>query len=83
MEAPLLQDAAENTTKVAPLPDPTFPFQLLSETEAARVLGVSPRTLQKWRNKKRGPEFVQISTRCVRYSLASLQAWTASKRSAA
>lgn len=34
---------------------------LLTETEAAKILGFSPRTLQKWRVRGHGPRFIKIS----------------------
>ena len=40
--------------------------QLLSEMEMARKLGVSVRTLQRWRVEGRGPKFVKIG-KLVRY----------------
>lgn len=48
---------------------------LLSEREAAAVLGLKPRTLENWRQSGDGPPFVRISSRCVRYRPADLEAW--------
>ncbi len=48
----------------------------LSEKEAARILGFSPRTLQGWRLTGRGPRFVRVSSRCVRYRMEDLVAWS-------
>ena len=48
---------------------------LLTEDEAGRYLGFSGRTLQKWRWTGRGPSFVRISPRCVRYRRRDLDAW--------
>ena len=47
---------------------------LLREAEAARRLGTSVRTLQKWRCNGKGPRFVRLS-RAVRYDPADLDAW--------
>ena len=33
---------------------------LLTETEAARILGFSPRTLQKWRIRGDGPSYIKL-----------------------
>ena len=49
---------------------------LLPETEAARVLGFSVRTLQGWRVKGGGPRFVKVGRRAVRYRRRDLIAWT-------
>jgi len=48
---------------------------LLNEVEAAAFLGISPRALQKWRVNGRGPEFLRLSSRCIRYSRANLLGW--------
>jgi excisionase family DNA binding protein len=55
---------------------PTVPplESLLTETQAAPVIGVSPRTLQAWRVRGGGPPFVKAG-RNVRYRPADLQAW--------
>lgn len=52
---------------------------LLTETEAAKRLGFSPRTLQAWRFKGCGPRFLRISSRCVRYRESELDEWLASR----
>jgi hypothetical protein len=44
---------------------------LLREAEAARRLGTSVHTLQKWRCTGKGPRFVRLS-RAVRYDPADL-----------
>jgi hypothetical protein len=49
---------------------------LLREAEAARRLGTSVRTLQKWRCNGNGPRFVRLS-RAVRYDPADLDAFIA------
>lgn len=41
--------------------------QLMDEKELAELLGVQPRTLSQWRYHGRGPSFIRISGRCVRY----------------
>ena len=48
---------------------------LLTETEAATILGFSVRTLQKWRIQGGGPRFVQVSARCIRYRQDDLDGW--------
>lgn len=51
-------------------------LKLLTEREAARILTVSPDALRNWRLRGGGPKFVRVSSRCVRYRLADLIAWT-------
>lgn len=48
---------------------------LIKEGEVAKMLGFSARTLQKWRHEGRGPTFVSISDRCVRYRRQDLTTW--------
>lgn len=52
---------------------------LLSEKEAARILGFSHRTLQAWRVQGGGPAFIRVSTRCVRYRMEDLERWIADR----
>jgi hypothetical protein len=48
---------------------------LLSTENAARYLGVSPRTLNNWRwEGTKGPAFVRVG-RAVRYDVRVLDAW--------
>lgn len=53
---------------------------LLTENEAARFLGFSPRTLQTWRVRGTGPSFIRVSKRCVRYTMDDLEAWITENR---
>jgi Helix-turn-helix domain len=53
-------------------------FQLLNTSDAAKRLGISPRTLEGWRISGCGPRFLKVSDRCVRYSLSELMAFTES-----
>jgi predicted DNA-binding transcriptional regulator AlpA len=53
--------------------------EMLSEQQAAEWLGLTRRTLQKWRHTGRGPRHVKYSARCVRYSVTELRAWTESR----
>ena len=54
---------------------PTHPYALLDEGQAAQVLNLSIRTLQAWRLRGGGPNFVRVSSRCVRYRNSSLAAF--------
>ncbi len=44
---------------------------LVNETEAARVLGISVKTLRRWRWARKGPAFCKIGG-AVRYRQADL-----------
>jgi Helix-turn-helix domain len=60
--------AADETAALDPSP-------LLTTYDAARFLGVSPRTLANWRTRELGPPFVRISGRSVKYRPQDLQRW--------
>ena len=47
---------------------------LMTEVEAASLLGMSRRTLQKWRLKGGGPEYLKIGKN-VRYAKDYLYGW--------
>ena len=49
------------------------PASLLTEREAASILGFTQSALQAWRLKGGGPRFVKISARAVRYRLEDLE----------
>ena len=48
--------------------------KLLTTNEAAEWLGLSPRTLERYRVTGEGPKFRKIG-RWVRYTVADLEAW--------
>ena len=48
---------------------------LLTEAEAAAYLRLTRRALQAWRYQGRGPRFVKISRRAVRYRLGDLDSF--------
>ena len=52
---------------------------LLTEAEAARRLGFTPRFLQQRRYAGGGPKFVRISARAIRYRPEDLEAWAAER----
>ena len=55
------------------------PESLLTPAEAARFLHISERTLEGWRTRGGGPDFVAISPRCVRYGPAVLREFVAAR----
>lgn len=62
-------------TNAVQVNDTNFPDRLLTEKQAARYLGFTPRALQNWRLRGGGPAFVKVSTRAVRYRLSDLAGW--------
>ena len=53
--------------------------QLMDQKAAAEFIGVMPRTLENWRARRIGPKFLSYSRRMVRYRVADLLLWQASK----
>jgi excisionase family DNA binding protein len=47
---------------------------LLSTKEAARLLGVHPNTLSKWRIRGTGPRFIKAGN-MIRYRKSDIEAW--------
>ncbi len=52
--------------------------RLNTEREEAERIGVSVRTIQSWRTKGTGPEFLKLG-RAVRYNPRSTDEWLASR----
>lgn len=57
-----------------PVCTPVDPY-LLNTEQAGEFLAVSPETLRTWRCRGRGPAYVFISGRSVRYRVEDLKAW--------
>lgn len=53
--------------------------ELVAQEDAARLLAVSPRTLEAWRVSGGGPPFVRLSRRAIRYRRVDLEAWIAER----
>lgn len=47
----------------------------LSPREVSERLGVAVETLNKWRCARKGPPFIRVSARCIRYPEDKLAAW--------
>ena len=45
----------------------TIPGRYMTQSEAADYLGVSQRTLEKWRHDGKGPGYVKVSRKMIRY----------------
>lgn len=54
--------------------------KLLDEKSAATLLGFSIKALQSWRAQGRGPNFVKLSPRAVRYCEEDLVQWILSHK---
>ena len=53
--------------------------EMVNTKRAARLLGISPRTLEKWRGQGTGPQFLKFGKRVV-YSVTDIEAWMRSRR---
>jgi predicted DNA-binding transcriptional regulator AlpA len=62
-----------NQAKAAGLDFADYPDNLLTEMEASEVLGLAPQTLSNWRSAGKGPRFVRIGTRTIRYPKSALE----------
>ena len=64
-----------------PNPDhnPTNPLSFLSERKAADILGVSVKSLRRWRYQRSGPPYVKLR-HLIRYSVQDLQNWMAGQK---
>ena len=52
--------------------DSTSSPQFLNESSAAKYLGVSVKSLQRWRFERRGPAYSKVGGKMVRYSIEDL-----------
>jgi predicted DNA-binding transcriptional regulator AlpA len=53
------------------VPDPS----VLTPGEAASRLGLSTRTLSRWREEGNGPPYLELPRGLVRYPVAEFEAW--------
>lgn len=49
--------------------------EFLDTKSAAKRLGLSYQTLEKWRSQQRGPRFVKLGNKAVRYRKSDLDAF--------
>ncbi len=52
---------------------------LLTRAEAAKMLSISVRTLERYDTTGEGPGFVRVGPRMVRYSPAACRAWASAR----
>lgn len=50
---------------------------IYNESEAADYLGLSAHTLRTWRSEGKGPRYLQLEGRTIRYTLSELNAYLA------
>jgi len=61
-------------------PIPKHSDALLFTTEAAFLLGLSPRTLEAFRLRGGGPPFIAVTPKAVRYRRCDLDDWITARR---
>ena len=64
---------ATPTGKAAALDFADYPDNLLTENQASEVLGLAPQTLSNWRSAGKGPRYVRIGVRTIRYPKSALE----------
>ena len=52
---------------------------LLDSADAARAVGLTQRFLEARRQRGDGPQYVRVSSRCIRYRPEDLRAWAAER----
>jgi excisionase family DNA binding protein len=48
---------------------------LMTPDETAEYLGISAETLAQWRSQRRGPAYIKLEGRLVRYRLSALESY--------
>jgi predicted DNA-binding transcriptional regulator AlpA len=56
--------------------------KLLTPAQVAKILDVTPQTLNLWRREKTGPICHVLSPRTIRYARSDVDAWIAQTRDA-
>jgi predicted DNA-binding transcriptional regulator AlpA len=69
----------DNETRCPTQNTPTLevPERVLTEKELAQTLRASVSLVRKWRRDRKGPPFVRLGDKIIRYSCADVRAWLA------
>jgi hypothetical protein len=57
------------------LPEELERYRAVSESVAAPLLGVAKMTLANWRCQRKGPPYIVVNGRSIRYNLGDLLSW--------
>ncbi len=63
------------TSGAKPPDDANYWNALIDEKAAAAFLGLKVRTVQSMRQRGDGPQFIRLSSRCIRYTRALLKSY--------
>ena len=75
------QDAcAHDKTPAAGTPNPTGRGDYLTSAQLSERLNIPAEQLSKWRQRREGPPYYRITRQHVRYNIAELETWLATKR---
>lgn len=55
---------------------------LVTQEVLAKYLGIPETTLEQWRSRGGGPDYVKVGARHVRYRLSEVNAWMDDERAA-
>ena len=64
---------------VAPRRPAAKATELIDEATLSALTGIAQSTLRNWRCQGRGPRFIRVSRRCVRYARDEVDAWIAAR----
>lgn len=53
---------------------------IVGEHKAAQILGLRVQTLRNWRHLRKGPAYIKVGGRAVRYRLDDLTIWLDRRR---
>jgi predicted DNA-binding transcriptional regulator AlpA len=59
------------------MPTDTHTDELLTGREVAAILKLKPQTMIEWRRENRGPRWVRLGQKAIRYRRDDLEAWIA------
>lgn len=65
--------------KLVTVPAAPRTMRLLTPKEASEFLGIPEGTLAQWRSQRRGPAFVKMEGRLVRYRASDLEQYITSR----
>ena len=55
-------------------------MSLMTPAQTSKYLGLAENTLAKWRQQGKGPRWIQINGRCVRYDPIDVDLWVNSRK---